>query len=304
MDFKITILGTGAAIPTLRRGNSAQFIQCHQRQILIDCGEGTQLQMRKFGLKFQNVQIILISHLHGDHIFGLPGLIGTMQLLGRNSPLLIIGPKGLKSFLLSLFEIIGLPVVMPIEFKELETKKEVITVFSDKSIEIKAFPLHHRIATFGYRINEKTGKRGLDKEAFDKTGVSIAYIDKLKNGEDIIDNNGVHVRYEDVTFPPKPTISYAYCSDTAYYPTIVEHIQGVDLLYHEATFAEKERSRAEVTYHSTASDAAKIAQEAKVGKLILGHLSARYNTDSKHLEEARIHFNNTVVAKDGDIFNL
>lgn len=302
MDFKVTILGTGAAVPTLSRGNSAQFITCQHRKILIDCGEGTQLQMRKFKVKFQDVQIILISHLHGDHVFGLPGLIGTMQLLGRDKPLIIIGPKGIKNYLLSIFESIGLPLIIPIEFREIDSKVKNEIVFEDRCIMIHAFPLNHRILTFGYKIEEKPGKRGLNKEAFDKTGVSFAYINKLKDGEDIIDNNGVEVKSEDVTYPAKPTKSYAYCSDTCYHPPIIESLKNVDLLYHEATFIEKERKRAKMTFHSTASDAAKIAKEANAKRLILGHFSNRYNSTEAHLEEATPIFKNTRAAEDGELF--
>lgn len=301
MSFRIRILGTGAAIPTLRRGATAQLVDCQQRSILIDCGEGTQLQMRKFKVKFQNIQIVLISHLHGDHILGLPGLIGTMQLLGRTSPITIIGPKGVEELLETFFKLAGLHVSLPISYKELK-KGQVATVFEDKCIQIKTFPLNHRIQTHGYRIDEKPGKRHLNKEAFDKTGVSVSYINKLTSGLDIEDNNGVVVKYKDVTSPPSPTKSYAFCSDTSYFPEIVEHIKDVDLLYHEATFLESEKDRAEFTFHSTAKQAATIALKAKAKRLILGHFSARYDDAEEHLKEAKEIIERVFIPEDGELF--
>src|SRR5690554_674121 len=277
MSFNVTILGSGAAVPTLKRGTTAQLINCQQRSILIDCGEATQLQMRRYKVKFQNIQLVLISHLHGDHVFGLPGLISTMQLLGRKSPMTLIGPKGLKEFLLSQFKLVGL---------------------------YNGFTLNHRIATHRYRIDEKPGNRRLDKEAFDQTGVSTSYINKLISGEDIVDNNGIMVRSEDVTYSPKPTKSYAFCSDTAYHPPIIEHLKNVDLLYHEATFIDKESERASETFHSTAKQAATIALKANAKRLILGHFSARYKSMENHLEEAQTIFERVFVPEDGEFFNV
>lgn len=303
MDFHVRIIGTGAAIPTAHRGTTAQYVCCKQRHILIDCGEGTQLKLRQFKVKFQDIQLILISHLHGDHVFGLPGLLGTMQLLGRTKPLTIIGPKGIKDLLFSLFNFSQLHVVMPITFIELE-KGEAGTVYEDKSITIKTFPLKHRIQTHGYRIDEKPGKRHLNKEAFDKTGISNSYIEKLISGEDVQDLKGNIVLSDDVTFPPSRTKSYAFCSDTAYHLPIVEHLKEVDLLYHEATFIDKEADRAEQTFHSTAKQAASIALQAHAKRLILGHFSARYKTAEVHLEEAKEIFDLVFTPEDGDLFKV
>ncbi|WP_417265290.1 ribonuclease Z [Brumimicrobium sp.] len=303
MSFNVTILGSGAAVPTLKRGTTAQLINCQQRSILIDCGEATQLQMRRFKVKFQNIQLVLISHLHGDHVFGLPGLISTMQLLGRKSPMTLIGPKGLKEFLLSQFKLVGLYNGFTLNFIELDPEFEGL-VFEDKCLRINSFPLNHRIATHGYRIDEKPGNRRLDKEAFDQTGVSTSYINKLISGEDIVDNNGIMVRSEDVTYSPKPTKSYAFCSDTAYHPPIIEHLKNVDLLYHEATFIDKESERASETFHSTAKQAATIALKANAKRLILGHFSARYKSMENHLEEAQTIFERVFVPEDGEFFNV
>lgn len=303
MSFNVTILGTGAAVPTLKRGTTSQFVSCQQRSILIDCGEGTQIQMRKFKVKFQSIQIILISHLHGDHVFGLSGLISTMQLLGRKEAIIIVGPVGIKEFLMNQFKLSGLYSGFPIDFRELAPETSGL-VFEDKCIEIQTFPLSHRIQTQGYRINEKPGKRGLDREAFDATGVSVSYINKLVSGEDIEDNDGNIVRSEDVTFSPKPTKSYAFCSDTAYHPPIIEALKNVDLLYHEATFIDKESERAMETFHSTAKQAATIALKSNAKRLILGHFSARYKTMDKHLEEASSIFERVFIPEDGELFNV
>ncbi|WP_107040093.1 ribonuclease Z [Brumimicrobium mesophilum] len=303
MSFTVTILGTGAAVPTLKRGTTAQYVSCQQRSILIDCGEGTQIQMRKFKIKFQNIQVILISHLHGDHVFGLPGLISTMQLLGRKESITIVGPVGIKEFLLSQFKLSGLYSGFPIDFREVQPETSGL-VFEDKCLEILTFPLSHRIQTQGYRINEKPGKRGLDKEAFDKTGVSISYIQKLISGEDIQDNDGKIVKSDDVTFAPKPSKSYAFCSDTAYHPPIVDSLLDVDLLYHEATFIDKESERASSTFHSTAKQAATIALKSNSKRLILGHFSARYKLMEKHKEEAESIFKRVFIPEDGELFNV
>lgn len=303
MDFHVKTLGTGAAIPNMQRGTTAQYICCKQRHILIDCGEGTQLKMRQFKVKFQNIQLILISHLHGDHVFGLPGLLGTMQLLGRTAPLTIIGPKGLKGLLHSIFDFAQLQVSLPITFIELE-KGEVSTVFEDKCITIRTFPLNHRIHTQGYRIDEKPGNRHLDKEAFNKTGVSTSYIEKLISGDDIQDIHGTVVLSDDVTFPPSRTRSYAFCSDTAYHPPIIPHLKDVDLLYHEATFIDKEADRASQTFHSTAKQAAAIALQANAKRLILGHFSARYKSTETHLLEAKEIFDLVFAPEDGELFRV
>lgn len=301
MSFDVTILGTGSAIPTVKRGTTSHFVNCQQRHILIDCGEGTQLQMRKFKLKFQQIDIILISHLHGDHVFGLPGLLSTMQLLGREHKLIIYGPVGIKRLIKVQLEEVGSSKIFPLEIKEIEENTSSL-VFEDKCIEISTFPLKHRIHTQGYKIEEKIGKRRLIKEEFDKTGLSVAYINKLLRGEDVVDNEGRSLKYEKVTLPPKPAKSYAFCSDTAFHLPVLESIENVDVLYHEATFLDQENDRATATFHSTAKQAATIALKANAKRLILGHFSARYKTAENHKTEAQTIFENTFVPKDGEKF--
>lgn len=303
MSFDVTLLGTGAAVPSLARGTTAQFVNCHQRHILIDCGEATQLQMRKFKVKFQKLDIVLISHLHGDHVFGLAGLISTMQLLGRTNKLRIIGPSAVEPFLKQQFEHVGLYRGFPIEFTPIK-EQEIGVVFEDRKIKISTFPLNHRIQTQGYRIEEKPGKRQLNKPEFDKYDVSVAYINKLLDGEDVETNDGTIVKADQVTFPPKLTKSYAFCSDTAFFPEIIPHIKEVDLLYHEATFIDKEAERATETYHTTAKQAATLALKANVKRLVLGHFSARYRSTEQHMKEATAIFENTFCPIDGERFIL
>ena len=303
MSFELTILGSGAAIPTLSRGTTSHYINCHQRHILIDCGEGTQLQLRKFKIKFQKITTILISHLHGDHVFGLPGLISTMQLLGRTQGLKIIGPKGLKNLLWTQLNEVGQKKLFNIEIEEL-TEGSHGVLFEDKCIEIHYFPLNHRVVTFGYFIQEKPYKRRLLRDKFDQTGVSVSYIQKLIQGSDITDLDGRVVRSDDVTIPGKPSKSYAFCSDSAYFTDIIPHIRDVDVLYHEATFTEKESNLATETFHSTAKQAATIALKANAKRLIMGHISARYYSPEEHLKEATSIFENAFVAEDGKRFIL
>lgn len=302
MSFKVVVLGSGAAIPTLNRGTTSHFVNIHNRHILIDCGEGTQVQLRKFKVKYQKLDIILISHMHGDHVFGLVGLISTMQMMGRTQGLKIIGPPSLKEMIIDQMRYAGHKFEFDIEFIALN-KGENGIVFEDKMIEISYFPLKHCITTFGYLIKEKAPKLKLDKLAFDKTGISVSYINKLLNGQDVVDSNGVFVPYESVTYKGPESKKYAFCSDTAYYPEIIPYIQGVDLLYHEATFLDKDKERAKSTYHSTAKQAAQIANDAKAKRLVMGHFSARYNCFEEHLKEAKSVFLSPVfVANDGDVF--
>ncbi|MDX1446146.1 ribonuclease Z [Lishizhenia sp.] len=299
--FEVTVLGSGAAIPTLERGATSHYVNCNERHILIDCGEGTQLQMRKFKVRLQKISHICISHLHGDHFFGLVGYLSTLQLLGRNEGLTIYGPEGLEQIIKQQLEIGGAHLNFNIKFV-ITNPKESELLFEDKLIELHSIPLKHKVPTTGFLIKEKPKERNLIKEEFDKTGLSVAYISKLRQGKDVEKEDGSIVRAKDVTLPPKRTRSYAFCSDTAYKEDIIPLIKGVDLLYHEATFTKDKIERAKATKHSTAEQAATIAKMAEVRKLIIGHLSARYKTVEKHTEEAQAIFEKTQVVNDGDHF--
>jgi ribonuclease Z len=303
MKFEVTILGSGSALPTLQRNPSAHFVECNNRYFLIDCAEGTQIQLRKFKVKFQKIDAILITHLHGDHYFGLVGLISSMHLLGRDKKLLIVGPEHLENLIRPQLELGGHQLNFEIEFKALPYPCTEI-VFEDKKVQITCFPLVHRIPTHGFMICEKAAKFKLNKAAFDEYGLKLEDIPKIKEGFDITLENGTTIPNEKLVLQPESPKKYAYCSDTKYTEKFLPFIQGVDLLYHEATFLEEHRSRAKQTYHSTAGDAAKIAKQAEVKKLIIGHFSSRYQDFEEHEVEAQIIFENTVLAEDGMVVRV
>jgi len=303
VSFQVTILGSGAALPTFSRNPTSQYIDCNNRHILIDCGEGTQMQMRKFGVKFQRLTHILISHLHGDHFFGLVGLLSTMHLLGRDQGIIVYGPVGLENIIRSQLEIEGSKLGFGITFIALEGKIPTL-LFEDKIIEIHSFPLKHKIFTNGFIICEKRKEYTLLAEVFKAEGLSLTCIPKFKKGLDVTDENGITHYFKDYTIAPPSPKKYAYCSDTMYYEKVIPSIKDADLLYHEATFTEDLAHRAKATFHSTAKDAAKIAKKANVKKLILGHLSARYDTGKEHENEAKTIFENVEVVEDGAIYDV
>jgi ribonuclease Z len=298
VSFSITILGSGAALPTGRRNPTSQYIFCNNRHILIDCGEGTQMQLRKYGIPFQRISHIFISHLHGDHFFGLPGLLSTMNLLGRNRGVTIYGPAQLKDILKQLFECGGQKLMFKLNFIPTSTDGEQM-LFEDRLIKITSFPLKHRIPTTGFRIQEKQKEYRLNPDAIEKDQVPIEFFHRLKKGESPTNEQGKILNFTKYTFPPKPSLSYSYCSDTAYFEDLIPFIEKSTLLYHEATFLEKESDRAKLTFHSTAKEAAIIAKKADVNHLVLGHLSSRYNEQDSHLREAQIEFEKTTIAEDG-----
>lgn len=303
MSFNLTILGSGAALPTAMRATTAQYIECNNRHILIDCGEGTQSQIRKYGIKLQKITHILISHLHGDHFYGLPGLLSTMNLLGRNQGITVYGHPELEQLIKGMMEIGRNKLTFQINFIHLQYKDEQL-IFEDRKIEISSFPLKHRIETCGFKIQEKPKEYQLDATAIKDSGLLIQHFPKLKKGQNIVLESGEKRNYEDYTLPPKPSRSYAFCSDTKPHETIIKSVQNVDLLYHEATFTEEHIERAKATFHSTAKQAAAVAKEANVRKLILGHFSSRYENSATHIEEAKLIFENTISAEDGMVVNL
>lgn len=297
MSFELHILGSGAALPTSKRQASSQYVNCNERHILIDCAEGTQQQLRKYGLKLQKIQFILISHLHGDHFFGLPGLLSTMHLLGRNKKLSIYGPPGLEALIKAMLAAGGHPLQFDLTFHTIEPGPAQL-LFEDRLIEIYAFALKHRIPTLGYRINEKPKLLNLDKAAVSAAGLLIEDLPKLKAGISI-ERNGKKYNYKDYTLPAQPVYSYAYCSDTKPSPNYLEAIKDVDLLYHEATFSQQHLERAKSTFHSTAQQAAQQAVLANCKYLLLGHFSSRYEDAAQHLSEARMLHPNVGAAADG-----
>ncbi len=303
MSFEVCILGSGAALPTSLRNPTSQYVQCNDRHILIDCGEGTQVQLRKNHVHIQKINHILISHLHGDHFFGLVGLLSTLHLLGRDKDLTIYGPEELEQIIRLQLEVGGAKLGFSLDFVALNGKEHKL-IFEDKLIEIWTFPLSHRVPTNGFLIKEKPKERKLNAERFQEAGLSLTLIPKLKQGMDVELESGEIIYFEEYTYPQKPSKAYAYCSDTIFDERIVDYIKHADLLYHEATFLNDKLDRAKQTFHSTAEQAAIIAKQAEVGKLLLGHLSARYDNGLKHLEEASKVFENVKVVEDGDVFKV
>lgn len=303
MSFQLTILGSGAALPTAFRKPTAQYIQCNDRHILIDCGEGTQTQIRKAGIKLQKITHILISHLHGDHYFGLVGLLSTMHLLGRDQGVTIYGPEELERIVRIQLEVGHAKLGFSLQFVPLNGKESRL-LFEDKMLEIHTFPLKHKIPTNGFLVKEKPKERSIIGEALRESGVSLTAVPFFRRGEDFVTEDGETYYADDFTYAPKPSKSYAFCSDTIYTESIIPYIQEVDVLYHEATFTEKEAGRAKATMHSTAKQAAMIAQKAGVGRLLLGHLSARFDGVEAHIAEAKPVFEKVEVVSDFDVVEV
>ena len=286
MSTYLTILGYNSAIPTVKSAPTAQFLEMEERCFLIDCGEGTQVQLRKAKAKFSKINHIFISHLHGDHVFGLPGLISSFRLLGRETPLHVYGPKGIKEMMETIFRITETHQGFEVVYRELSSKKSE-KVFEDNRVEVFTIPLDHRIYCNGYLFKEKPKERHLNMQEISKyPEIEICDYHNLKRGKDIQLSDGYILKNENLTKPAEPSVSYAFCSDTRYLESIIPIIKNVDVLYHEATFLHDLKKMADYTGHSTALEAAKIARKANVKKLILGHFSNRYNDLSVFLNEA------------------
>jgi len=303
MSFEVTILGCGSASPTSYRNPSAQVVQVQDRSILIDCGEGTQMQIRKNKIRMQKINQILISHLHGDHYFGLVGLLSTFHLLGRDKELHIYAPEDLKEIIYTQLKASKTYLKYPLHFHALNFSEKCL-IYEDKKIEIYSFPMRHSIEVCGFLVQEKTHPRKINRKAIDAFEVPTYKINSIKDGVDFISDDGREVPNSKLTFDPNPSFSYAYCSDTSYYPDLCDSILNCTTLYHEATFGKELDKLAKQTKHSTAEQAAMIAKKAAVGKLIIGHYSARYTDLNPLLNEAKQVFENTFLASDGMSFSL
>lgn len=298
VKFDVTVLGCGSATPTMRHAPTAQVVNHNEQLYLLDCGEGTQLQLRKYKVKFQRINHIFITHLHGDHFLGLPGLLSTMHLLGRSRDLHVYAHRDLQKGILIQLEISHAKLKYNIVWHELNFKERT-TLFESDQILIESFPLSHGIPCCGYRISEKPKSLNMRPTVIGKYGIPIARIRQIKHGADYVLANGDVVPNSELTLPPSDTRSYAYCTDTAYHKRTAEFVQGADLLYHESTFLESEATRAKDTHHSTAKIAAQVAKEAGVGRLMLGHYSARYRNDDAFIEEAKPIFSDTFLGDEG-----
>ena len=297
MSTFLTILGFNSAIPTVNSSPTAQFLEMEERAFLIDCGEGTQVQLRKAKARFSKINHIFISHLHGDHCFGLPGLIASFRLLGRETPLHIYAPKGIKEMLETIFRITETHKGFELIYHELESKKSV-RIFEDNRLEVFTIPLNHRIYCNGYLFREKPKERHLNMQEISKyPEIETCDYHHLKLGKDFVLSDGYLLKNEMLTTEPSKSVSYAFCSDTRYLESILPIIENVDVLYHEATFLHELKEMADYTGHTTALEAARIARKANVGKLILGHFSNRYHDLNVFTDEAREVFANTFLPK-------
>ena len=301
--MNLTILGCHSATPRTSAHPTAQVLEMRGHIFLIDCGEGTQVQLRKFKIKFARIKHIFISHLHGDHFYGLIGLVSTFRLLGREADLHIYGPKGIKEAIVLQLKLSKSWTDYNLIFHELEADVPEV-IFEDESVSVTTIPLDHRVYTNGFLFQEKPGERKLNLEAAVAAKIDTAYFRKLKQGYDVENREGELIPNHQVTLDPNAPVSYAFCSDTAYYPEIVDQIKGVDVLYHEATFLEIHQHLAESTKHSTAKEAASIAKRANVGTLILGHYSGRYNDLEEFRKEAEEVFDTIELAEDGKSFKF
>ena len=301
--MKLTILGCHSATPRINTHPTAQVLEVKGHVFLIDCGEGTQVQLRRYKVKFNRIKHIFISHLHGDHFFGLVGLISTFRLLTRETDLHIYGPKGIKEVITLQMKLADSWTNYKLIFHELESKSSE-RIYEDDKIEIFTIPLDHRVYTNGFLFKEKPGERKLDPVAAKRANIHTAYFQKLKQGFDVENQEGVIIGNETVTIPGLKPKSYAFCSDTQYSEEIVPIIKNATALYHESTFLEKHKDLAPMTKHSTAKEAAQIAQLANVKKLILGHYSTRYDDLSAFKTEAGEIFKKVELAEAGKTFEF
>lgn len=301
--MKLNILGCYSATPRTFTNPTSQVLEICNHHFLIDCGEGTQVQLRKHKIKFNSIKHIFISHLHGDHFFGLVGLISTMRLLIREADLHIYAPKGLKEVIILQMKLANSWTNYQLIFHELTSKNSEL-IFEDNKVQVYTIPLDHRIYTNGFLFKEKEGERKLDIAAVENANIDVAYYRKLKQGFDVENKEGKLIKNEIVTSSPSKSKSYAFCSDTAYKEDIVPIIKNVDVLYHESTFLEQHAHLAPKTKHSTAKEAGSIAKQANVSTLLLGHYSTRYNDLSVFKTEAQEYFENVELAGDGKVFNF
>lgn len=301
--FELHILGCGSALPTTRHFATSQVVNLRDKLFMIDCGEGAQMQLRKSRLKFSRLNHIFISHLHGDHCFGLMGLISTFGLLGRTAELHIHSPKGLEELLTPMLNFFCHTLAYKVIFHEFDTR-QTSGVYEDRSMTVTTIPLQHRIPCCGFLFAEKARPNHIIRDMVDFYKVPVYELNRIKNGSDYVTPEGEVIANTRLTRPSDPPRKYAYCSDTIFRPEIVEQLSSVDLLFHEATFAESELARAKETYHTTAAQAARIALEAGVRQLVIGHFSARYEDESILLKEASAVFPNTILAKENLCISL
>ena len=299
MPIKITILGSNSAVPSTHRWTSAQFLKIGGGNgVLLDCGEGTQIRLKMFRIKLSQIDQIFITHLHGDHFFGLVGLVSTFHLLGRNKPLTIFGPKELEQIIRCQLDVSNTRLSYDLIFST-TNPNQAETIFDDKHYSVISFPLKHSVDTTGFLFKEKEREPNVRTEFIIKHDLSIEQIVEIKKGKDFVDADGKTHKNERITYNKVIPSSYAYCTDTMYFPEIVSIIEGADAIYHEATFLSEFQHHATEKFHSTAREAAMIARDAKTKQLIIGHFSKRHRDNNELVAEAAEVFPNTIAAEDG-----
>lgn len=301
--FNIHILGCGSALPTLKHYASAQVVEVRDKFFMVDCGEGTQIQLRKTHIHFSKLQAIFISHLHGDHCFGLMGIITTFGMLGRTAPLQVYGPVAMGPVLDIMMQQFGQGLGYDVRFHPVDTTKHQI-VMDDRSLTVESIPLEHRIPCCGYLFREKPTLPHIRRDMIDYYEIPTSQINNIKNGLPWNSPEGKIIPASELTEPAEPTRSYAYCSDTRYIPSLHTLVDGVDVLYHESTYASDYEDRARLYHHSTARQAATVARDAHVGRLLLGHYSARYDDESLLLKEAQEIFPESYLTNEGMVVKV
>lgn len=301
--FKIHILGCGSALPTLRHNPSAQVVEIREKQFLVDCGEGTQLNMRRSKIGFNRLTAVFISHIHGDHCFGLIGMLSSFGLLGRTMPLAIYAPKELKPVLDMLLKTFCNDFDYEIQFHAIDTTKRAI-IYEDRSLTVESIPLKHRLPCSGFLFREKPTLPHIRRDMIDFYHIPISQINNIKNGASWTDEDGNVVPNSRLTRPSDPPRSYAYCSDTCYLPELYKQLEGVTCIYHESTYTADDLEKAAKYFHSTAAQAAQVARDANAGRLLLGHYSSRYDKEQSLLDEARTIFPASELTYEGMIVEL
>lgn len=301
--FKIHILGCGSALPTLKHNASSQLIEMRGKCFMVDCGEGAQMQFRRSHIHFSKLNAIFISHMHGDHCFGLMGLLSTLGMLGRTSKLRIYAPKEYATLFRQQVEFFMQTMEYEMEMIPVDTEKQQI-IYEDHSLTVETVPLQHRVPCCGFIFREKPTLPHIRRDMIDYYGIPVSQINNIKNGADWTNEDGDMIPNARLVQPADPPRSYAYCSDTRFVPGLKEKVKGVTVLYHESTYTSDQEDRAKIYYHSTARQAATIAAGAGVGTLLLGHYSARYNDEQVLLQEAKTVFENSILTQEGMAFNV
>lgn len=301
--FRVHILGCGSALPTLHHNASSQVVEIRGKFFMVDCGEGTQMQLRRTHIHFAKINAVFISHLHGDHCFGLLGLLSTFGMLGRTAKLRVYAPADYEVLFKQQVEFFMTGMEYKVEFIPVDTEKSQI-VYEDRSVLVETIPLQHRVPCCGYLFREKPTLPHIRRDMIDYYGISTSQINNIKNGADWVNEEGEVIPNARLVEPADAPRCYAYCSDTRYMPELYKKVKGVTMLYHESTYTTENEDRAKLYYHSTARQAAIVAKKAGVGKLLLGHYSARYNDEAVLLEEAQAVFPKSYLSNEGKVFDI